>query len=90
MHPDYNRYSDYDVGLVRTKSDLVGENILPISIPTSGSDVPYGKMATVSGWGYMHEKDDTLPTVLQYVNIPIIKQEECNKALESHGGIRGM
>jgi len=91
MHPDYNsRRSDYDVGLIKTKTDLIGENISKVDLPSPNGHITIGKNATVSGWGYMKDGEKILSEKLRYVEIPTIDQEICNQALADFGGVRGM
>ncbi|XP_055379996.1 trypsin-1-like [Condylostylus longicornis] len=90
IHPHYNRYNDYDVGIIKTKSDLFGENMSPIHLPFNDGSIKTGSIGTVSGWGYIKNGTTVLPDKLRYVHLPIIDQELCNKVMEKYGGVRGM
>nr|AYV99586.1 venom polypeptide [Dolopus genitalis] len=91
MHPDYNsRWSDYDVGLIRTKTDLTGDNIEIVRLPNFNDPINTGDIATVSGWGYTSNNTQIVSEHLKFVNIPIVDQGVCNSALKNYGGVRGM
>lgn len=90
-HPNYNtRNADYDAALIKVDKDLVGPNIEPIRLPSSGAAIPVGKVATVSGWGHLRSGAYDIPSKLQYVNLVTIDQNKCNSAYTMYGGVRGV
>lgn len=66
-----------DVALLRLKKPLIySENIQPIELMQN--EVPANEIVTMSGWGRLETLGD-LPQKLQWLKLPILNQDECNK-----------
>lgn len=88
IHPDFNsKNGDFDVALISTKSSLSGKNIQSITLPKEGAAIPVGSKATISGWGLTDTSSSVNPTVLQYVDVTVISQTECDKSYAAFGGV---
>jgi trypsin len=52
LHPDYDDWTlDSDIAVLHSTTAFAGTNIAPIPLVASGTAIPAGWMATVSGWG---------------------------------------
>jgi trypsin len=83
-HPKYNESTtDFDYALIELDQNSsyapIELNTVDIAIPENGPEV----MATVAGWGATNEDSQTLPALLQKVNVPLIPHDVCN---QSYGG----
>ncbi|XP_064480484.1 prostasin-like [Ornithodoros turicata] len=78
---DFHRNFDYDVALIRLSEPLRFDNpnVKPVCLPTAGEDFTK-VLCTASGWGIM-APDGPPPAVLQKVDVPVWKEEECKTAL---------
>nr|AEI58590.1 serine protease [Eupolyphaga sinensis] len=85
-HASYNsRTLDYDIGLVRTSSGIVGgSGVASIALQTA--NIAAGTSAVVSGWGTTSE-GGSASTTLRQVAVPIVADAACNSAYASYGGI---
>jgi len=84
------RYSssnqENDICLLQLKEALEWtEFVQPIALPEFQQQTADGTMATVTGWGTLHEGDFNLPNELHKVDVPVIGDEECNAAYASAG-----
>lgn len=87
-HPSYNSSTtDYDFALVKLegKSSFrpIAFNDAEIVIPKDGSQID----SVTAGWGYTREGAWKLSDILQKVTVPLVSQEECNKAASYNGDI---
>ncbi len=80
VHPSYNsNTSDYDIALLRLSSPTSAP---PVAIMDAASESTWsaaGTMAAVSGWGSLSSNGSS-PDALQYVEVPITSNSECNSA----------
>ncbi|XP_070500870.1 serine proteinase stubble isoform X2 [Chironomus tepperi] len=86
-HPQFDpRTFEYDLALLRFYEPVVFQpNIIPVCVPENDEDF-IGRTAFVTGWGRLYE-DGPLPSVLQEVSVPIIKNEICEAMYRSAGYI---
>ncbi|CEJ90625.1 hypothetical protein VHEMI06393 [[Torrubiella] hemipterigena] len=79
QHPKYNaQATDYDVSILKLSKDLIfNDSVQPIGSITN-SEAATGTLITVSGWGATSEGVYGT-TTLQYVDVPIVDHDECNK-----------
>ncbi|XP_037642130.1 transmembrane protease serine 5-like [Sebastes umbrosus] len=79
-HPLYNRHNnDYDVGLLRTISDMdMTGGVRPVCLPSPRESFPPGAACWITGWGYTYEQgyvsDD-----LRQAQVKIIAQPVCSE-----------
>ncbi|KAF7286834.1 hypothetical protein GWI33_003891 [Rhynchophorus ferrugineus] len=87
-HPGYpggNSVSADDICLIRLASELVFDaSIQPVAIAAAGSSAR--GFATLSGWGSLGPNNVTSPANLQYVELPILPQDECAERIASVSG----
>ncbi|KZC07075.1 Serine proteinase stubble, partial [Dufourea novaeangliae] len=73
-----------DLALLELDSPVeFDEHIVPICMPEDGTDYT-GRMATVTGWGRL-KYDGGVPSVLQEVQVPIIKNSVCQEMFQTAG-----
>ncbi|KAE8289034.1 Trypsin-1 [Larimichthys crocea] len=77
-HPNYESWTiSNDIMLIKlSKPATINQYVKPVALPTSCA--PAGTMCTVSGWGVTMSSADS--NKLQCVNIPILSEEDCDKA----------
>jgi secreted trypsin-like serine protease len=82
LHPNYNATTlDNDIGLVKIKVPLkFDENQAPIAL--SEDFLEDGTDVTLSGWGVLNDEGDTETANLNYVNLVVISNNECNEYYE--------
>jgi len=74
VHPDYdNNEIDSDIALIELDSEATAS-----TVSVSGTDAATGALATVIGWGALHESDPIFPTELYQVNIPVVNRSSCD------------
>uniref|UniRef100_A0A182QZ99 Peptidase S1 domain-containing protein n=1 Tax=Anopheles farauti TaxID=69004 RepID=A0A182QZ99_9DIPT len=79
-HPRYSEYTmEYDVSVLQTGTDMVGPSVAPVTLPPATSGFAPGTMANVTGWG-LRSVPDTLPEILQWVDVPLITMEQCRSS----------
>ncbi|CAF93307.1 unnamed protein product, partial [Tetraodon nigroviridis] len=80
-HPDYDYQTlDHDIMLIKLFNPVeVTESVAPISLPAG---CPYGGMpCSVSGWGNTASSGDAnMPNRLQCLDVPIVSDEDCDRA----------
>ncbi|XP_075699008.1 serine protease 1-like [Rhinoderma darwinii] len=81
-HPQYNSYLiDNDIMLIKLSVPArLNAAVQPVNLPQPcppGSSPPAGTMCLVSGWGYT---GTITPDILQCVNVPVLSDEDCQKA----------
>lgn len=89
LHPRFApAYDQYNIALVFWEKPLIlGSLLRPIALPPQGSAVPFGKAATVTGWGKTTERDPNYPDVLNAVTISVIDTDVCNGTTIYNGQI---
>ncbi|XP_039437952.1 trypsin 3A1-like [Culex pipiens pallens] len=81
LHPQYDDWVfQHDASLLKTTQPMVGYNIAPIALMPVNEDFPSGTRAVVSGWGITDMVSGEIPENLRMVSVPIIDQEECQRA----------
>src|ERR1051325_242246 len=85
-----------DLALIFLDAPVSG--VVPVSLPTLGSDALYrpGQTATVMGWGNTDAELPYFPNRLREVDVPILAPEECAASYEGYelgtyfcAGVRG-
>nr|BAU69614.1 C1s2 [Sphyrna zygaena] len=91
VHPGYRPHSgqghnyNHDIALVRLRSKVrLGPDLSPICLPPHNAQhlLPVNKIGLVSGWGLT--ENDTLPTHLMFVRLPIRELAECRGLSTGH------
>ncbi|XP_067879861.1 uncharacterized protein [Heterodontus francisci] len=93
IHPGYKQPNDEeggynydnDIALVRLRSKVqLGPNLSPVCLPERDSQhvLPVNKIGLVSGWGVT--ENDTLPTALMFVRLPVRDMDECRNRTLGH------
>ncbi|MDO9105618.1 MAG: trypsin-like serine protease [Methylovulum sp.] len=83
VHPDYNaRSEDNDLALLQLTKPVHASS-LPL---IKGTATLAGTDATVIGWGLLNENEDTYPSILQEVVVPIKSDAQC-KSSNGEGSI---
>ncbi|KAG9428915.1 mucin-12 isoform X1 [Apis mellifera carnica] len=73
-----------DLALLELESPIQFDvHIIPICMPNDGIDFT-GRMATVTGWGRL-KYNGGVPSVLQEVQVPIIKNSVCQEMFQTAG-----
>uniref|UniRef100_A0A1Y9IV55 Peptidase S1 domain-containing protein n=1 Tax=Anopheles minimus TaxID=112268 RepID=A0A1Y9IV55_9DIPT len=79
-HPRFSEYTiEYDVSLLQTVTDIMGQFIAPVALPPATSGFAPGTGANVTGWG-LQSVPNSLPLELQFVEIPLITMEQCRSS----------
>uniref|UniRef100_A0A8C8VQI5 Ovochymase 2 (gene/pseudogene) n=1 Tax=Pelusios castaneus TaxID=367368 RepID=A0A8C8VQI5_9SAUR len=91
-HPNFNpkRPMNYDIALVKLDGAFnFSSSVLPACLPDVGEKFNPGDVCTTCGWGRLSESG-ILPQVLHEVDLPIIDNKECSRALSTlRNPIRG-
>ena len=87
-HPNWNWDTmDYDFSMLHLTEPVdLGDLAIPACLPdlSFSGDKLVGKMLTVSGWGSLYPYQITKPAELHSVEVPVISQDDCEKAYEYH------
>lgn len=81
IHPEYVASRTInDIAVLHFVQPLTfGANVRPIRLPRQNATVPYGRSATVTGWGLTIEDDSSsMATRLKYTTVPLITNAQCN------------
>jgi len=86
-HPSYiSSTISNDICLLKLKESLEWTDFVqPINLPESMQQTEAGTMVTVTGWGTLSEGAFNLPNVLHKVTLPVVSDEECDRAYASAG-----
>uniref|UniRef100_A0A8C3SMM8 Ovochymase 2 (gene/pseudogene) n=1 Tax=Chelydra serpentina TaxID=8475 RepID=A0A8C3SMM8_CHESE len=91
-HPNFNpkRPMNYDIALVKLDGAFnFSSSVLPACLPDVGEKFDPGDVCTTCGWGRLKE-NGILPQILHEVDLPIIGNKECSRALSTlRNPIRG-
>ena len=80
VHPDYDSWSqDNDIALLRLKRGISAPPVALLDASAEASLASAGTLATVSGWGTL-SSGGTSPDALQYVDVPVVSEAECEAA----------
>ncbi|XP_074599949.1 chymotrypsinogen A-like [Brevipalpus obovatus] len=79
-HPGFNRKTlANDIALIRLAEPMdLNDNVQPICLPQIDDDFS-GEIALVSGWGTIHPYSVKQPKNLQYTEVPVMTNGECEK-----------
>ncbi|KAK4878655.1 hypothetical protein RN001_011161 [Aquatica leii] len=82
-HPNYNEDSNVnDIALIKISGKIVfGPNVKPVRL--SLDYPPTGSNLTLTGWGLQAYPSDSLPNILQFINLYSIDIEHCKSILFS-------
>ncbi|KAJ3659685.1 hypothetical protein Zmor_011360 [Zophobas morio] len=87
-HPKYNTENgvpDYDIAILELSTNLeLGFQVAVISLPSQNQEWPAGTDAFITGWGLLHEGDNTLPVNLQGATVQLTDENVC---AESYSGL---
>uniref|UniRef100_A0A8C4VFG2 Ovochymase 2 n=1 Tax=Falco tinnunculus TaxID=100819 RepID=A0A8C4VFG2_FALTI len=84
-HPSFDprRPMNYDVALLKLDGAFnFSSSVLPACLPDPGEKFEAGYICTACGWGRLNE-NGVLPQVLYEVNLPILNNKECSRALST-------
>ncbi|XP_030751256.1 trypsin-1-like [Sitophilus oryzae] len=71
---------DSDIAILELFNHLdFNEKVSPIKLPRPGEEITQTEMSTATGWGMTDPHDDTLPTILQVVKLPLIGTAACRR-----------
>ncbi|CAM5149961.1 unnamed protein product [Natator depressus] len=91
-HPNFNpkRPMNYDIALVKLDGAFnFSSSVLPACLPDVDEKFDPGDVCTTCGWGRLKE-NGILPQVLHEVDLPILDNKECSRALSTlRNPIRG-
>jgi len=78
-HPNYNsRTLDYDFSVAKLSKDAtLTANVGLIALAASATNMEYSGMASTSGWGYTTQIQQSTPNMMQYTDIPLVSQADC-------------
>ncbi|XP_030750171.1 transmembrane protease serine 9-like [Sitophilus oryzae] len=84
-YPGGNQVSADDIALVLLANNLVyGINVQPVPLAQPGSSAR--GTAVLSGWGSLGPPTNAAPETLQFVNLPILPQDQCANLIASISG----
>lgn len=76
-----------DIALIFWRAPVTfGLNVRPIQLPAANAALPYGQMASVTGWGALHDFGPAAE-ILRTVSIPLVTTEVCNRPTSYNGSI---
>ncbi|KAK5892046.1 hypothetical protein CesoFtcFv8_012465 [Champsocephalus esox] len=78
-HPRFNKLNnDYDVGLLRTITDMdMRAGVRPVCLPSPSESFPPGAACWITGWGYIHE-GGFVSDKLRQAQVKVIAQPVCS------------
>ncbi|KAM9723131.1 serine protease hepsin isoform 2-T2 [Menidia menidia] len=78
-HPDFNnRNNDYDVGLLRTITDMdMTDGVRPVCLPKPNDSFPPGAACWITGWGFTRE-GGFVSDELRQAQVKVIAQSLCS------------
>jgi secreted trypsin-like serine protease len=80
----YGRQLAYDIALIALLSPAsLSDAIQPVGLPKDDSDTYTGDTARASGWGLTDGQGSTISPVLNYVDLEVISQQECEDVFGS-------
>jgi chymotrypsin len=80
----YGRQLAYDIALIALSSPAsLSDAIQPVGLPKDDSDTYTGDTARASGWGLTDGQGSTISPVLNYVDLEVISQQECEDVFGS-------
>ncbi|XP_037953318.1 uncharacterized protein LOC119683609 isoform X2 [Teleopsis dalmanni] len=88
-HPQYNTAiaHDNDIALFQLATRVAfHEHLLPVCLPPPGlKQLKPGQLCTVIGWGKREDKDpkSTYEPIINEVEVPIIKRQQCDEWLDN-------
>ncbi|KAM6995300.1 uncharacterized protein LKV04_007523 [Tautogolabrus adspersus] len=84
-HPRFNKFNnDYDVGLLRTITDMdMTGGVRLVCLPSPSESFPPGSACWITGWGYIHE-GGFVTDELRQARVKLISQSDC-----SHSSVYG-
>ncbi|XP_037517530.1 serine proteinase stubble [Rhipicephalus sanguineus] len=90
VHRRYNPATfENDLALLELERPVVFQpHIVPICLPGRNEDFT-GRTSFVTGWGKLSH-GGTVPNVLQYVQVPILSNEKCQKMFQLAGHIKSI
>ncbi|KAJ8942827.1 hypothetical protein NQ318_022842 [Aromia moschata] len=80
-HPKFSaEVADYDMALLELETSIaMTDSSAVIKLVDGKSRDLQGKEATVTGWGTVYEDDESLPSQLQVVEVPVLGDDECRR-----------
>ncbi|XP_050070824.1 trypsin-7-like [Anopheles maculipalpis] len=79
-HPRFSEYTiEYDVCVLQTGTDMVGQFIAPLTLPPATSGFAPGTYGNVTGWG-LQTVPNSLPIQLQVVEMALIAVDQCRSS----------
>ena len=85
--PYESQSSDNDFVILKLASALqLNANVTPVCLPDSADYAPEepGSNCLVSGWGTLQSGAGYLPTALQWVEVPLITNDNCSSSYEAY------
>jgi chymotrypsin len=83
VHEDYDGEKIInDVGLIKLPEAVTLNDVIkPVTLPSKAdaSNTFIGETARVSGWGLTNGYDDEISDVLNYVDVKVISNQECEE-----------
>lgn len=80
-HPEYSdKLHSNDICFVILDKPLkFNEYVQPLALPEYQTKLTEGTDVVISGWGTIEEGVNSLPEHLQFVQVPVVSNEKCNK-----------
>jgi len=87
-----------DIALITISGSFsYNTNVQPLTLPSSGLNLPEGATVTAVGWGLTSYPSNTIPNILQTTGLPVVSNSACQSLLGTiiaagqicAGGIRG-
>ncbi|KAL2084080.1 hypothetical protein ACEWY4_019598 [Coilia grayii] len=79
-HPNFSEENnDYDLGLLRTATDMEMEgSVRPVCLPSQRESFPAGSLCWVTGWGYT-EEGGLVSSEMRQAQVRVIDQSLCSR-----------
>jgi secreted trypsin-like serine protease len=78
QHGSYNPFTlNNDISVIQTRGSITLTENVAAACPPSTSTYA-GRNSVVSGWGTLRSGGPCCPRILQYVQVPVISNQECN------------
>lgn len=85
VHEQYDTAASYDadIALLKLSSRINFNDDVQPACPPQRNNLYVGDVSTVSGWGALRSGSNSLPSILQTVNVPVTSNQVCRNVMRN-------